>query len=255
MSEQAERQLRTRLFEDSGILPGAFVLQKIKVPQPVGFKGQQVEGCALGTFLREDYANLVEKLKKKYRLKNAEIIHPFETIQRRGHIGVFLYITEEKTQGLIINKESFGLTNSFSPGGNRFRDAFQDEFGMVENIAEEFERKYIRGELSEETREKVHSFLLPEVYNFGTLVREKLESIKIFAPSHVFIFGDGVRFREILQMFISFDTDNNPFREKPILAVLLPKDLDDNMSFPKGIGIEYTAMRFLLEEHYAKKTH
>ena len=121
----------------------------------------------------------METLKTKSSLKNVEIIHPFEVIQRQRRVGVFLYITEERTQGFIARKENFDVTKSFSPGGNRFRDVFQEQFGMVENIAEEFEKKYIRGELSEEAREKVHSFLLPEVYNFGTLVKEKLQNIKM----------------------------------------------------------------------------
>jgi len=215
----------------------------------------QIMGSVLGTFLRQDYVELVKKIKKKHKVKKILVIHPFEGIQKLKTPGVFVYITEEKTQVFAVNKEMFALSGSFSPGGNRFRDIFQKEFGMIENIAEEFEEQYTKGNLSEQVRAKIHSFILPEVHNFGTLVREKLRNVKMSTAQHVFLFGAGVRFKEILQLFALEDEVNIPSQEKSDLEILMPKDFHNKIVLPGELDARYTPVLLLTEVMYAKETY
>ena len=267
MIELAERRLRRQIFEESGILPNDFVIQKANifhwkidgyaVDKLEGYKGEEVEGLVLGSFLREDYADFVAKLQKKHTLAVVSLVHPFEGAQQTGISGIFVHFTEEKTQVLAQNKEMFALTKSFSPGASRFRDVFSEEFGMVENIAREFEENYIKGSLSEEVRAKIHSFLLPEIYNFGTIIQEELGGIKISTPPQVYLFGHGIRFPEVLQLFAFKDSKNLPFQGKPHVEILFPTGANTHIDAPKNFDARYTPVFFLTEFAYAnaKEAH
>jgi len=261
MIELAERRLRRQIFEESGILPGDFVIQKANVfhwkiegyavDKLEGYKGEEVQGFVLGSFLREDYADFVAKLQKKHAIAAVSLVHPFEGAQQTGVPGIFAHFMEEKTQVLAQNKEMFALTKSFSPGGNRFRDVFSEKFGMAENIARELEEDYVKGNLSEEVRAQMHSFLLPEMHNFGTIIQEKLGGMKISIPPRVYVFGRGVRFQEMLQLFALQDSTNAPFQRKAHVEILLPTGVSAHIAAPKNLDARYTPVFLLTEFVYA----
>ena len=265
MIKQAESRIKKRLFEDSGILPDEYIVQRArvshweidgyKVNSLEGFKGHGVAGTVIGSFLRQDVVSVLKKMEVKHHISKISIVHPFEGVLEKKSSGVFVYITESKTQICIVNHENFGFSDSFKPGENQFREIFRDEFGMVENIADEFYERYLVGALSEEVREKIRSFLLPEVYNFGTLVREQVEGMSIAAPENIYIFGKGVRIKEIFHMFEPATDSSLSSQETLIAQPLVPRDFKNFPSFSAHADPRYTEIFLLMQARYAKETY
>ena len=257
--QRAERDMRKRIIEDSGILPSDFRMNKIeilerkidgyKVPQFIGVRGKQVECVVLGTFLLLEPFHIIERFVQKNGFKQLEILHIAQAIvyhaSKQKKDGIYLYIGNTKTQIGVWRDGKFNFSEGVPVGGDQFIEVFGEVLGMRENIAAEFQERYFTGEVSEEVREKIKSLLLPEIKKFGTLVSKRLYGMKTVLPENIWVFGAGSKIRDIFGMFEEIDETDSAFLQTPTFAFLSPKDILNIENFPHADDPRYTPL-FLL---------
>ena len=253
---RAERIFQNLLFKESGILPSEFSLRKMDilerridgyaVPRLEGFKGGEIEFSVLVMFLLETALSQVEKFAKARKISRVRVIHIAEALKvftsKPGREGVYLCMEEEKTRVAVHNEGHFLFLGALPMGAHPFAEFFSDVIGMREPSARLLQQRYFEGTLSEEVREKVHKYLLPETRKFGTLLREKLLEAKTALPESVWIFGRGGVLRDLQDVFSDDMLRDLPFVQRPKTRFLLPKDVWEAGHFPGTQDSLYTEL-------------
>ena len=256
---RASRIFQKRLFRESGILPGEFSLRNVKilnrkidgypVPKLDGFKRGEIVFSILGMFLLEPPFLPVEQFAKSHGIYDIRVIHIVEAIESfaraRNQEGVYLFVQEEKTQIVVQKEGHIVLVDSIPMGENAFTEFFGDFLGMRETTAEAFQEQYFQGNLSQAVREKVQTYLLPEIQKFGTLVKKKLSAAKMALPESIWIFGKGRALRGIQNLFNADELEDLPFSQKPEVRFLLPKEIWEIKDFPGLDDPGYTSLCLL----------
>jgi len=152
---------------------------------------------------------------------------------------------EEKTQIAVLNGDRFAFPGSISVGSDNFTELFSSVFGMRESAAGHFQDQYFSGTLSLAVQEKAHSYLLPEIRKFVTLIQRKLMEVKMVLPDSVHIFGDARALRDWENLFFQDAFEDLPFIQKPKIDFLLPKEVWEVRNFAAVDNPRYTIL-FLL---------
>jgi len=256
---RANRIFQKSLFQESGILPSEFSLRKVKildrridgypVPKLDGFKMGEALFSLLGMFLLEPPFLPIEQFAKSHRMGDIRVIHIAEAIESfartRNQEGVFLFVEEGKTQIVAYKDGHIAFLASIPMGENGFTEFFGDMLGMREPAAAAFQEQYFHGNLSLAVREKIQTYLLPQVEKFGTLVREKLLSAKMTLPDPIWIFGKGRALRDMQNIFTEETFHDLPFLQVPETRFLLPHEIWENKEFSGRNDPEYTALCLL----------
>lgn len=239
VKRRAERIFNKNLFEESGILPREFALQRItiverringyQVSKLRGFKSGEIEFSLLGVFLLESAFLPIEQFAKAHHIRNVQVLHMAEALEsfaeRKKHKGIYLCVEEEKTQIAIHTEERFQFSGIIPVGAHQFNELFSEALGMRESTAKVFADQYFHHELSLPVQEKLHIFLLPEIKKFGTLVKQKLLEAKVTLPEFVWVFGRGSALRDLESVFDQTMVEDLPFSQKPTIRFLLPKNV------------------------------
>ncbi len=256
---RTERAFQKILFQESGILPSEVSLQKMKilerridgysVPKLNGFKRGEIHFSILGVFLLKSSFLPVEQFAKAHKIWNVNIMHIAEALEsfvkRRNQKGIYLCVEEEKTQIAVQNADHFVFPGALSMGADNFTEFFADLLGMRESTAEVFQEQYFRDALSLLVREKVQTYLLPEIRKFDTLLKTKLLETKMVLPGSLRIFGRGRALRDLSNLFAEDEIEGLPFSEKPAMSFLLPQDVWEVKTFSASQDPLYTALCLL----------
>lgn len=256
---RASRIFQKSLFQESGILPGEFSLRKVKIiarkidGYPVakldGFKTGEIVFSTLGMFLLEPPFLPVEQFVKSHAIRNLRVLHIVEAIESfakaRNQDAVYLYIEEGKTQIVVQKEGHIAFLGSIAMGQNAFTEFFGDVFGMRESTAEAFQEQYFQGNLSQAVREKVQTYLLPEVKKFGTLIREKLLNAKMALPDSIWVLGKTSALRDLQHILADEELQDLPFLQKPETHFLLPKEIWELKDFSGREDPAYAALCLL----------
>ena len=257
MRQQAKAKLFGNLFGESGILPADFRMlrlvptsQKIdgySVPRLEGFKAGEIRASFLATFLlATTFFDLAEFVESK-KLHTVRVRHMAEAIadfgRKTNREGVYLYVGRRRSQ-LVVWKQGVLLLpeTSLALGEEDFVEVFGEVLGMRDNIAFEFEKRYVEGALSTQVKEKIDSLLLPTFQKFVTLIKKQLEVMKTPLPGNIWIFGRGIKthhFQEVLQAQLA---KGLPFTEDINVHILAPKDIWEGVSFAQNHNPQYSSL-------------
>lgn len=256
---RASRVFQKSLFRESGILPGEFSLRKVKilnrridgypVPKLDGFHRGEIVCSILGMFLLESPFLPVEQFAKSHGIYDIRVVHITEAIESfaktHNQEGVYLFMEEAKTQIVVHTKGHIAFVGAIPMGQSAFTEFFSEMLGMRTTTAEAFQEQYVQGKLSQAVREKLQTYLLPEMEKFGTLVREKLLDAKMALPDAIWVFGKTRAVHDIQNILGDEELQELPFVQKPETRFLLPKDIFGVKDFLCLDDPVYTAL-FLL---------
>src|SRR3989344_4993060 len=256
---RASRIFQKSLFRESGILPSEFSLRRAKilnrkidgypVTSLVGFKSGEIVFSLLGMFLLEPSFLPVEQFAKTHRIRNIRVTHIAEAIelfaQNGNHDGVYLAVEEKSTQIAVQKAGHIAFLESIAMGERGFNEFFGDTLGMRESTAEAFQEQYFQGSLSLAVREKVQTYLLPEIKKFGTLIQDKLLKAHMTLPNSIWIFGKARALRNSENIFSDAELQDLPFLQKPEMSLLLPKEIWAVKDFPGRDDPIYTSLCLL----------
>ena len=256
---RAARTLQNTLFRESGILPNAFSLRRVKILErsiagyPVsklaGSMSRELEFSLLGMFLLESSFLPVEEFARAHRIADMSVLHIAEALEsfvrKPEREGIYLCIEEEKTQIAVQMRDRFAFLGTVSMGAHNFTEFFADRLGMRESTVRVFQQQYFENSLSVGVQEKMQTYLLPEIQKFGTLIKQKLLEAKIVLPGSLWVFGRGGVLRNLQSLFAPAPLDDLPFAQKPRIRFLLPEDVLEVKNFPGARDPFYTELCLL----------
>lgn len=259
----AAKEMQESLSAESGILPEDLEVQSLQilqttidgygVPALKGFSGKTIEFGVFGAFLLRPHTYTLQAFARKYGMRMFSVAHAAQAIAHSSRNadsdGIYLLMEEEMTQIIVKKNGVLSFIDTIPMGGNAFTEALEKNLGMPENVAKEFQTRYFQGYLSEELQGRVRTLLLPEVQDFATLVKRRLESMRTSFPSAVWFFGEGSQIQELRGIFDERMSQDVAFLGTPKAAFLSPNDIWNIQNFAWGSNPRHTPLFLLAYSH------
>lgn len=250
----AEEKIKKIIAEQHGIQQSDLVLENVRilsilidgyeVPRMQGFGGSDIECKVLATFLFRERHETIKAMVSRDYLYAPQFIHEAEAIQSFSSVkklnGIFIDIGDNTTQVTAVQNGELFFIEELKWGSDICTKILEQMLSMKENIAREFKDRYTKGELTEDLRNRVSGFFLPEFKKFAILIRGIIED-SFIASSSLFLFGGGALIPGLKEVL-----EEQHFG----VSVLLPKDFGLFKDFDQALNPLYTPL-FL--EYYAKK--
>lgn len=247
------------LSEMSGILKEEFLLERLVilsraidgyvVSRLEGLKGKEVVIVAFGVFLLRSHQEILDYIKNQYKLTPPVLVHEAETILQfakdKNKEGLFLDIGDRISSVFLIQSGSLAALDVLPFGGDRFTSLLEQTLGMKTNVAREFKERFVKGQLTEDLRKRIHELFLPEARKLITLSKERLNKASFGMSFPCFLLGGGALIPELKEAFDE---------EGVHCSVLLPKDVLVLQGFPPEMNPQYTPLVLQLYNASAK-TH
>lgn len=209
-----------------------FVVQKIleveidgySAPTIENYRGRKVNFKILSAFLPLSYFKEIEDiLQKIHFLKNRKIVPLSDSIT--SFVSFFASLTQEKSDEIFINiggkiTQIFLLRtgrlekiDEFKIGGAIFSEFLSEKLGLRKQEARVLKERYAKGELSQESTERIKEILSFPCQTWFSAFKLKLGEMveSRLLPSRIGIFGGGSRLPEIKEVLEKGNWDNFSF--------------------------------------------
>lgn len=247
IKEKAKKEFSQNFLKSAGILPEDLHFTSFKVLERKingyrvsglkGYGGKNIEFNILVVFLLKHYLKKFEEIFRSLGFKNFSFTHEIECLSvflNEPSNSLFLDIGGEVTQIFRFRKGTLEQIDDFEIGGKFFTQAVMEKLGLSETLARDFKEKYIRREVSEETRERVGEIFRPKAQAWFQGLMAKLTKTKessgkdnfngSFLPPNIFIFGGGSLLPEIEEILKKGNRQHFSFATSFEIKFIYPKD-------------------------------
>ncbi|MBU1015128.1 hypothetical protein KKI17_01655 [Patescibacteria group bacterium] len=254
---KATEEIMERSSSALGIVPEEFMggalsvlkrsLDGYPVRQFQGLKGREMEFKVLATVLPKAMLNRLSRILGEGGVKRFHLVHSAEGsngfFQKRKESAISVEVGNHMSRIGVWKEGEFLLFEQIEWGGDILTHLLAESLGMHENSAEELKARYTAGDFTPGMREKVRGLVLPEILQWSTLVRERLQAKSLVLPPRVLLMGGASVLPEIGEALVA-DFEELPFPGDPEISFLTPKDLGKT-GFPQEKDPAYTSL-FLL---------
>lgn len=257
-------RVRSRLKEwvqdSSGILAGDISIRKLQilnytingyqVKDILNFQGARLDIQVMVVFALAKHLPIIDNIVQRFSgILSPRIVHLAETLegfsQTRSQDAIYIDMGDASCRIIVVQQKRVVLVDEVSRGGRDFTLYLQETLSLGENTAKDFKERYASGDFSFSLREGVKGGFLAIAKDLMRLVCKSLGSIAADLPPSVFLFGGASKLPEVQEIFQGSIFEGLPFREKPRISFLLPKDLWNFSEFPGKTNPVFTPLFFL----------
>ena len=210
--KETEKSIAEYFTKHSGIMSRdiRFVDNKIleikidgyEVPALAGYSGRNLDFRVISSFLPLGYFENFSRVSEGFKLESSKIVNPINNLASILGLaeGIFVDIGGEITQICLVRNNKIEMIDEFNIGGKDFSRVLSQTLGMRTLEARFLKERYSRGDLTEETRQRIKDIISSAVKEWKGGLKSKLKIVKGLLPSTFFLFGGGSQLPEVEEL-------------------------------------------------------
>lgn len=256
---RARSSLKAWVQNSSGILAEDISVKKLQILQRtidgyqvediLNFPGTYLDVQILAVFALVKHLPIIDNIVQRFSGVSCHIVHYAEALeefsQAKAQDAVYINMGDASCRIIVAQQKHTVFVDEVPRGGKDFTSYLQEVLSLGENTAKDFKERYASGDFSFPLREKVKEGFLRLAKDLAGLLCKSLAGVSVPLPPSVFLFGGTSKLPEIQEVFQGSILEKLPFREKPRVSSLLPKDLWDLPGFPGKTNPVFTPLFFL----------